>query len=305
MAGYFLSGLDSWGYHLLNLIFQFANTIMVFLVLSLVLESLGERERGEVIKNQSTINTDDSSWFSNVRIPAFIAALVFATHPIHVEPVAWTSASAQELTFTFFLLLSFYTYIQSGMISEKQAKINQGKKKDDVGQREINPLLYSLSIVSFFLATLCKETALTLPMFLFLYDFTKKKRFNFSHINKYIPYLIVIIVYLFLRDHALGDAVPTAVFHSYLSRYQNIINAFPLFVSYLWKLILPVNLSAFYIVDPIYTLLELRAIVSLLIVFLMAALIIWVRKVDKGDFLLSPLDRYSRSTGSIYSCRRS
>ena len=139
MAGYFLSGLDSWGYHLLNLIFHSANTVMVFLVLSLVLESLGERGRDTGTKEQSTISNEYSNWFSNVRIPAFIAALVFATHPIHVEPIAWTSASAQELTFTFFLLLSFYTYIQSGMISEKQAKINHGKKRDDVGQRENKP----------------------------------------------------------------------------------------------------------------------------------------------------------------------
>ena len=82
----------------------------------------------------------------------------------------------------------------------------------------------------------------------------------------------------------MGDAVPTAVFHSYLSAYQTIINAFPLFVTYLWKLIFPVNLSAFYILDPIYTLLEPRAIVSLVIVFLMAALIIWAKKVDRVIF---------------------
>jgi hypothetical protein len=39
--------------------------------------------------------------------------MLFATHPVHTEAITWV-AGMPELSFTFFSLLSFYSYIPSG-----------------------------------------------------------------------------------------------------------------------------------------------------------------------------------------------
>src|SRR3990172_9261254 len=82
-----------------------------------------------------------------------IAAILFAAHPIHTEVVAWVSG-IPELSFTLFYLLSFYFYIEAD---------------DEYGNHFI------LSILFFFLSTLCKETALTLPILLIVYDYSSSQ----------------------------------------------------------------------------------------------------------------------------------
>ena len=79
-----LFGLNPRGHHLTNLIFHVANTLLLFLVLRLMTNTL---------------------WRS-----AFVAAL-FALHPLHVESVAWVSERKDVLS-TFFWLLTIWFYIR-------------------------------------------------------------------------------------------------------------------------------------------------------------------------------------------------
>jgi hypothetical protein len=80
----------------------------------------------------------------------FAAALLFATHPIHTEAVLGIT----EVSLAFFYFLSFYLYVRA-----------------DVKGRGV-PVS---SVVFFFLAALSKETALTLPILLFAYDYSFKR----------------------------------------------------------------------------------------------------------------------------------
>jgi len=79
-----LFGLKPAGFHLTNLFFHIANTILLFLVLRLMTGAL---------------------WPS-----AFVAAL-FALHPLHVESVAWVSERKDVLS-TFFWMLTLLAYIR-------------------------------------------------------------------------------------------------------------------------------------------------------------------------------------------------
>ena len=45
-------------------------------------------------------------------MPPFLAALMFATHPIHTEVVTWVGG-LPDVTFTFLCLLSLYLFIRS------------------------------------------------------------------------------------------------------------------------------------------------------------------------------------------------
>ncbi|MBN1391982.1 MAG: tetratricopeptide repeat protein [Sedimentisphaerales bacterium] len=76
----------SWagGYHLTNLIFHIANTLLLFVVLKQMTHRI---------------------WPS-----AFVAAL-FALHPLHVESVAWVSERKDVLS-TFFWILTMWAYVR-------------------------------------------------------------------------------------------------------------------------------------------------------------------------------------------------
>jgi len=222
---YSIFGLQPWGFHLVNVIFHSGVSILVFLIAS------------NLLKEYQTIN-----YF----FPPLVAAVWFAVHPIHTEVVAWI-AGIPELSFTFFYLLSFYLYI---LATEKDL---------------LSTWAYSISVASFFLATLCKEPALTLPILLVAYDYGSNKislsRRPFKHLKLYIPYLIAGCIYMSMRAYALEGFAPLQR-HSELSNYQLVINVFPLFIQYLQKLVLPIDLNAHYILHPISSIIELRGLVS-------------------------------------------
>ena len=187
MLNYYIFGLKPWGFHLVNILFHAGVSVLVFII--------GLRLLSEAQHQASASHM----------IPSFIAALLFATHPIHTEAVTWV-AGLTDLSFTFFYLLAFYLYIQSGT--------------DFKGA-------YLFSVALFFLASLCKEPALTLPIVLIAYDYTfKKNRDRISnYIMRYVPYLIVAGVYFILRSHALGGFAPQKR-HTELSTYQYFINIY-------------------------------------------------------------------------------
>jgi tetratricopeptide (TPR) repeat protein len=84
MLDWQLFGLNAAGYHITNLIFHIANTLLLFLVLKRMTNAI---------------------WQS-----AFVAAL-FALHPLHVESVAWI-AERKDVLSTFFLLLAIWAYVR-------------------------------------------------------------------------------------------------------------------------------------------------------------------------------------------------
>jgi Flp pilus assembly protein TadD len=178
--------------------------------------------------------------------PPFAAALLFATHPVHTEAVTWV-AGLPDLSFAFFFLLSFLLYLRS------------------TDEKPPLPWSYPLSVLSFFLATLCKEPALTLPIVLMGYDSLVRRNPGglLVRFRRYVPYFAAAGIYLILRFHALGGMAPSFRRHAYLSAWQYVVNAFPLFMQHLEKLLLPVNLNAFHVFHPISSFLDPKGIVAL------------------------------------------
>ena len=82
MLNYYIFGLNPWGFHLVNILFHAGVSVLVFIIgLRLLRES----------QHQAS---------ASYMIPSFIAALLFATHPIHTEAVTWV-AGLPDLSFTF------------------------------------------------------------------------------------------------------------------------------------------------------------------------------------------------------------
>lgn len=251
MFNYHIFGLNPWGFHLVNVLFHGANSVLVFVIASRLpliavdTEKLEVRRTGPTVASNSRVVDYSLLTSHDSRFFAFIAALLFATHPIHTEAVAWVGA-VTDLSFTFFCLLSLYFYMRSGT----------GIKKHD----------YLFSLILFPFALLCKEPAATLPVVLMAYDlaYGKKGERFFIYVKRYLPYMVILGIYLLVRSSIIGGLAPVKA-HGELSTYQYVINVFPLFGQYLGKLLFPANLNAFYTLYPIFSIGEMKGLIGLLI----------------------------------------
>lgn len=248
MLDYHVFGLDPWGFHIVNVFFHGAVSVLIFLMTALLLNKYRQSQSESYL------------------LPSFVAAMLFAVHPVHTEAVAWVSGLT-EPSFTFFGMLCLYFYIR---------------------HREGSKLAYPISVISFVFAVLCKETALTLPLILAVYDisFRKEDDSALKFMKRCAPYLIVMGIYLAVRFFVLSGVAPLKR-HSELSLYQYIINVFPLFAQYLEKLLIPINLNAYYTFHPISSIFELKGILSIIITAAFALLGFAALKRNKS--LLIPL----------------
>lgn len=248
MATYHFFGLKPWGYHLVNVLFHTGGSVVVFLLASSLFK-----------KSQSPESTS-TYW------PPFLVALLFAAHPIHTEAVVWV-AGVMDVSFTFFYLLSFYLYIRSS-----------GDGFSSKGG-------YFLSVFFFFLATLCKEPALTLPLVLIVYDgIFRRGGGNLGfYVKRYMPYFAVAGIYMVMRVNALGGFAPVKT-EMGLTTYQYMINTLVLYSQFLEKLVLPVNLNIWHIFHPITSLFTLRGVLALFVSVVFVGFTFLMAKKNKVVF---------------------
>jgi len=228
MAGYHISGNSPWGFHLINVLFHTMVSLLVYII--------------------------SSAFFATPAVsrgylsPPLLVALLFAVHPIHTESVAWVSGIS-DISYSFFYLFSFYMYMRGGE-----------------GNRSIFNRFYIVSLGSFSLAVLCKEPALTLPLLLVAYDYVYGGKGNqfVDYAKRYIPFLLLVAVYFFIRLLVIPDFVPSKS-RIVLSGYQYVLNAFPLFAEYLEKLLLPLNLSPVHVFQPVLSILEAKSVLGIFI----------------------------------------
>lgn len=244
MAEYHIFGLEPWGWHLVNIIFHTMNGLMVYIIFSTLFNTEAKNKGADIAR---------------ANIIPLIAALIFVAHPINTEVTAWVSA-IPELSFTLFLLASFYLYLRF---------MDNGTKT-----------FLIISALFFFLSTLSKETSIVLPILIVAYDiiFRDKNAKNISFPFRYIPYAVVMIVYFILRINALHGMTPKPWSHPYLDGFQYFINAFTLFALHIKMLLLPAKLSTFHVFHPAYSITEIKAIFSILVTIFVLILFYKLKK---------------------------
>jgi len=196
---------------------------------------------------------------------AIITALLFGIHPLHVESVAWIT-ERKDVLYTFFYLISLILYVL-------YCSREKGKRK-----------FYALALVVFLLSLLSKPAAVTLPMVLLLIDLLKNRmtlplpeedwslrglfriglrfiflrwlpkvpawfRENKKILIEKLPFFALSLIWGYItiqttRSIAEGDT---------FSLLERTLFAFYGIVTYLYKMIVPINLSCFY---PFPTLLD-------------------------------------------------
>jgi protein O-mannosyl-transferase len=267
--------------HFVNILFFIATIIAIFYFLSSFL--LKKIPRGEDC--------------------AFLAAILFAIHPLHTEVVA-NIKSFDEILSLFFILLTFVCSLE--YLKQKEKKF-----------------LY-IAIGSFFFALLSKEYAITLvvllPMLFYLYPADNKK----SVISSSIPYFITAFVYLLLRFKSVGvpHSDPTVRYINNQLRMDPYYLATPMHKfatewyalgKYLFMLFVPYPLASDYSYNqiPYKSFSDITVILSL---FAFVGLAYWgfklLRKKDVIAFpifffllMLVPISNFFINVGAVYGER--
>ena len=166
---------------------------------------------------------------SNKSIIAFATALLFGLHPLHVESVAWVS-ERKDVLYAFFFLLGLLSYIT---YSEKKLR------KD-----------YILTFLWFCLSILSKPAAIIFPAVLFVFDFYLRRKAEAKVFLEKIPFFLVAAVFAYLTlsaQHVVGAMDKANVYPI----DRRILFGFYGYAAYFFKMLLPVNLVAFYPTPPI------------------------------------------------------
>lgn len=143
-------GENPFGFHLVNILLHAAVSLALFALITLL---FGDR------------------------LLAFLAAILFATHPINSETVNFLSGGRNTLLSALFALLTFIDYVK--------------------GRSRRSLLWFSLSVFS-------KEFGLVLPLMLYAHDrLVSRERKPFG---AYAPYIAVVVLYLAARTVVLKGA---------------------------------------------------------------------------------------------------
>jgi tetratricopeptide (TPR) repeat protein len=198
---------------------------------------------------------------------AFLTALLFGFHPIHVESVAWAT-ERKDVLYSLFYLGALYVYLgRSPHWEWKGFKVRACLA------------LYLLSLMS-------KPMAVTLPFIFLIFDYYPLGRWDKGWIKLFKEKALFLLL-------ALGSAWVTMVSHVKALSYANkglefywLLNAFRSFVFYPLKMAWPNGLTAYYPFPPHVTGLYLAEnIGSMLVVILVSYL--FFRYRAKVPYLLT------------------
>jgi Flp pilus assembly protein TadD len=213
-----------------------------------------------------------------LRVPgAWLAAIIFAVHPVCVASVAWIAEVKNALSLPFYLL-SILCYVH--FEEHADAKV-RGKAA----------VWYSVAILAFFLALLSKTTTVMLPPVLIVYAWWRRGRFAFVDVLRTAPFFLLALAFgllsiIFQAQGAIrGATVQTLDF------WGRLAGAGMALWFYLAKALCPLNLMMIY---PRWEI-NATAVLSYLPILLWVALlgICWVFRRTWGRHALFALGSFT------------
>ena len=114
-----------------------------------------------------------------LKVPgAWLAAAIFAVHPVHAEPVVW-AIGRKELLAALFFFLSLLAWIRS---------------VDSTGERG-SKTLYVLALAAFIASLLSKSIAVTLPAVLLILFWWQRGRLNVAAVHSTLPFFLIGVIF--------------------------------------------------------------------------------------------------------------
>jgi tetratricopeptide (TPR) repeat protein len=233
---YRLHGQQVWGYHLVNLVLHILNGILVLLIGIHVFRSLGVAD-------------------SRAQVSAFLAAAFFLIHPVQTESVAYIS-SRSELLSTLFYCLAILLFV-----TREERRIG---------------FTWSLVIaIPFFFGLLSKETVISLPAALLLYDFLFFSKSDWRAVYRRWPFYVtfaagaIVAIYFFMTTVLAGSIGAGA---GRLSPWHYFLTELRVIVTYVRVLLVPVGLNLDHDFRPSTSLLDPSVIGSAILLVALVGL---------------------------------
>jgi protein O-mannosyl-transferase len=206
-----LWGISPTGYHVTNLILHIIESLLIWIILR------------------------------KLSIPgSFLAALIFAVHPVNVESVAWIAQRKNTMTMLFFLL-SILWYLRF----DEHARLRLAAKQliSHCPLPTANYTWYCLSLAALLLALLSKGSAVVLPVMLlgiiwWLRPLTKLDLVRIAPF--FLITIILAVVNMWFQTHGTAVVIRMASFS------ERVWAAGGVLWFYLYKAILPIDLVFIY-----------------------------------------------------------
>lgn len=270
-----LGHLVPYNFHLVNIIFHALITICIYLILM------------EIIS--SKVSGDNERMLSHV---AFISALLWGVHPIHTESVS-NIFGRSELQAHLFGLIFLIFIIKHTKIAIKMCKINKFANQS----RLLNCYIF-VAAISLLLGLLTKESVLIYPAIAlilqyFIFENSLKYRILPKRVFIFQQSAAIFIIVLYavlristLREKAFGGSAgfldnPLAS----LPTRERVLNAILIQASYIYKILVPINLSADYSYSSIIPLtfppsvLELTLILTIVMIVIVGLFILFKKSL--------------------------
>lgn len=236
-ANYAAGGLDTFGFHLVNVAIHIINSALVFAICLLLFETPAVKDKG----------------VGRLALPAaLIASFLFATHPVQTQAVSYMTQRFASLAAMFYLL-SLASYLKW--------RTAQGKWR---------AFFYAAALVSALAAQLSKETGFTLPAVIVLVELVFFRGPSLlARLRPLVPFVLAMLVVpalLFgpeLLSQAPGPLVPEYGSSGFtrslqlrdldaVSRHDYMATQFRVMVTYFRLLVAPVGQTIDYDY-PLYT----------------------------------------------------
>jgi protein O-mannosyl-transferase len=213
---YHLWGLHPLGYHVDNLILQIANALLLWRLLV------------------------------QLQIPgAWLAAMLFAIHPVQVETVAWAT-ERKNLLSALFYFLSLRAYFKTGFVDWIQNPTSGDRSASSSGQT-IQWLWYISALLLFILALLSKSVSSSLPAVILLLAWWKRGSLRPRDIYPLIPFFLAGLwmgaLTSWMEKYVVGAIGPV---FSAITPADRICIAGRVIWFYLLKLVIPLKLTFIY-----------------------------------------------------------
>jgi Tfp pilus assembly protein PilF len=244
---YYFGGLDTTGYHIVNILIHILNATLVYWLVLLTFDTpfMKASSSGFMISDRTN------------RLTALFSALIFVTHPVQTQAVTYIIQRFASLA-TFFYLLAIVMYVKGRL------QLKAGP--DDKRRLRIQSLaFYFVFLVSALLAMKTKEISFTLPLMIILYEFsffnTPRNSPDTTPLFRKIIYvlplfaLMLVIPLSFIEINKPEDVLnisPSALGTNIISQKDYLLTQFRVIVTYVRLLFLPVNQSFDY-AYPVYS----------------------------------------------------
>ncbi len=223
---YYLGGLNTFGYHVFNIIIHTINGILLYFFILMTAKLLNYTEK-------------------NIRPIAFFSSLVFVTHPIQTECVTNIIGRTTPLITVF--------YLTGILLFVKAVSSDKGR-----------PFYIMALFLSSLLGMASRENFVTFPFMLLLYDFFFVSKYRLKsvigHYKIHLPVILTLVYFAYLVFY--GDYEIIRIGLEIASPIEYLMTQTNVHWTYLRLLVLPVNQNLDYDYPIARTLFEFPTIFS-------------------------------------------